>query len=204
MIRRATCAAALVVPLLAPTAYGHGGVSIENDLCILRVGPSTVHFTGYQPTRSYKEFCEDIPYTGQTIIVLDLVDSDLRNMATEVRVVRDPGGGGVPIGRRLLSDEQIRSNEVLAATEAYMPPSLYPNGTLKFEHDFKKTGQYIGIVTVRNEHGQEYVSQFPFIVGPDWSKLVPFYGLTGLAVAIGCFVVWKFGWQRRLRTKKPL
>jgi hypothetical protein len=201
MIRRAALAAVLVMPLLTSAAFGHGGVSIENDVCVLKVGPSTIHFTGYQPTHSFKEFCEDIPYTGQVIVVLDLVDTDLRHMWTEVRVVRDPGGGGVPIGRRILSDEEIKSAEVLAATEAYMPPSTYPNGTVKFEHDFKKAGQYIGIVTIRNEHGQEYISQFPFMVGPNWGKLVPFYGLSGLALGIGIFVVWKFGWQRRPRTK---
>jgi len=202
MIRRAAGAAALVMPLLSSAAIGHGGVSLENDVCVLKVGPSSIHFTGYQPTHSFKEFCEDIPYAGQTIIVLDLVGTDLRNMATEVRVIRDPGGGGVPIGRRALSEEEIKSDEVLAATEAYMPPSTYPNGTVKFEHDFRKTGQYIGIVTIRNEHGQEYISQFPFMVGPNWAKLVPFYGLSGLAVGIGAFVVWKFGWQRRRRHPK--
>jgi hypothetical protein len=135
------------------------------------------------------------------IIVLDLVDTDLRHMLTEVRVVRDPGGGGVPIGRRILSDEEIKSTEVLAATEAYMPPSTYPNGTVKFEHDFKKAGQYIGIVTIRNEHGQEYISQFPFMVGPNWGKFLPVYGLSGLALGIGIFVVWKYGWQKRPRPK---
>jgi hypothetical protein len=197
MIRRASCAAALIMPLLASEAFGHGGVTMENDVCILRVGASTIHFTGYQPRHSYKEFCEDIPYTGETIIVLDLVDSDLRDMSTEVRVVRDPGGGGVPIGRRVLTEAELKSSEVLAATEAYMPPARYPNGTVKFEHDFEDAGQYIGIVTIRNAHGQEYISQFPFMVGPNWGKLVPFYGLSGLAVALGAFVVWKLGWQRR-------
>jgi len=201
MIRRAAYAAALVMPLLGSTAFGHGGVSFENDLCVLKVGPSTVHFTGYQPTHSYKEFCEDIPATGPTIIVLDLIDSDLRNMETEVRVVRDLGGGGVPIGRRVLSDEELKSAEILGVTEAYMPPSSYPNGTLKFEHDFKKPGRYVGIVTIRNEHGQEYISQFPFMVGPDWGKLVPIYGLSGMAIGIGAFVVWKLGWQRRASKK---
>ncbi len=201
MVRRAACAAALVMPWLTSAAFGHGGVSLQNDVCILQVGPSRIHFTGYQPTHSFKEFCEDIPFTGQVIIVLDLVDPDLRTMETEVRVVRDPGGGGVPIGRRLLSDAQIKSQEVLAATEAYMAPSSYPNGTVKFEHDFTKAGQYIGIVTIRNEHGQEYISQFPFMVGPNWGKLVPFYGLSGLALGIGVFVVWKFGWWRRAKAK---
>jgi hypothetical protein len=201
MIRRAAAAAVLIMPLITTAASGHGGVSIQNDVCVLKVGPSTIHFTGYQPTHSFKEFCEDIPYTGQTIIVLDLVDSDLRHMATEVRVVRDPGGGGVPIGRRVLTDEQIKSAEILAATEAYMAPASYPNGTLKFEHDFRAPGQYIGIVTIRNEHGQEYISQFPFMVGPNWGKIVPIYGLSALALGLGIFVVWKFAWQRRAKIK---
>jgi hypothetical protein len=202
MIRRAALAAVLVVPLLGSAAFGHGGVSIENDVCVLKLGPSTIHFTGYQPDRSFKEFCEDIPYTGRVIIVLDLVDSDLRHMSTEVRVVSDPGGGGVPIGRRILSEEEIKSADILAATEAYQPPATYPTGTVKFEHDFKRAGQYIGIVTIRNEHGQEYTSQFPFMVGPNWSKSLPFYGLSGLALGIGVFVVWKFGRQRFARNDK--
>lgn len=201
MIREAAFAAVLIMPLLTSAALGHGGVSIENDVCVLKVGPSTIHFTGYQPTHSFKEFCEDIPFTGKTIIVLDLLDTDLRYMATEVRVIRDPGGGGVPIGRRLLSDEEIKSAEILAATEAYMPPSTYPNGTLKFEHDFRNPGQYIGIVTIRNEHGQEYVSQFPFMVGPNWGKLISFYGISGLALALALFVVWKLVRRRRLHAK---
>lgn len=27
----------------------HGGLALADDLCILTVGPYTIHFTGYQP-----------------------------------------------------------------------------------------------------------------------------------------------------------
>lgn len=202
MLLRSARAGLLALPLLTTAALGHGGVSIEKDMCVLKIGPNTVHFAGYQPAHSFLEFCEDIPYTGQTIIVLDLVDSELRAMRTEVRVVRDPDAGSVPISSRVLSEEELANDRLEGITEAYLPPSTYPNGTLKFEHDFKKPGQYIGIVKVDNDHGQQYVSQFPFMVGPNWRKIVPFYGLAALALVLGVFVVWKYGWRRTANVKK--
>jgi hypothetical protein len=186
--------------LLAMTSFtpaaAHGGVGIENDQCVLKIGPSTVHFAGYQPAHSFLEFCEDIPYTGPTIIVLDLVDPELRSMRTEVRVVRDPDPAAVPINVKVLNDEELAHHRLEGITEAYMPPSTYPTGTVKFEHDFKKGGQYIGIVRISNDHGQEYVSQFPFMVGPNWRKIVPFYVLTAIALVVALCVVWRYGWRR--------
>ena len=33
----------------APTsAFAHGGVALEQDECVLRIGPNTMHFIGYQ------------------------------------------------------------------------------------------------------------------------------------------------------------
>jgi hypothetical protein len=196
MALRSLRAGLLALPLLTNAALAHGGVSIERDLCVLKIGPNTVHFAGYQPAHSFLEFCEDIPYVGQTIIVLDLVDSELRSMKTEVRVVRDPDPGTVPISARVLNNEELAHERLEGITEAYMPPSTYPNGTVTFEHEFKTGGQYIGIVRISNDHGQEYVSQFPFMVGPNWRTIVPFYVVTGLALAAGLFVVWKYGWRR--------
>lgn len=187
----------LLLSGLTGPAHAHGGVSIEKDQCVLRIGPNVVHFAGYQPAHSFLEFCEDIPYTGPTIIVLDLVDSELRDMSTEVRVVRDPDPGRAPIAVRMLNEEELATNRLEGITEAYMPPSSYPNGTVKFEHDFENTGQYIGIVKISNVHGQQYISQFPFVVGPNWRKIIPFYALTALASGLGLFVVWKFGWRRK-------
>lgn len=202
MFSRAAQAGLLALPLLTTAALGHGGVTIEKDQCVLRIGPNTVHFAGYQPAHSFLEFCEDIPYTGPTIIVLDLVDSELRAMNTEIRVVRDPEPGSVPIGARMLSEEELANESLEAITEAYMPPSTYPYGTVKFEHDFRKGGQYIGIVKVSNDHGQHYVSQFPFIVGPNLFKVLPFYAILGMALLLAGFIIWKYAWSRRALDRK--
>ena len=63
----------VVVMFTSGEATAHGGLAMEKDYCKLRVGPHVMHFTGYQPGDGYrKEFCEDIPSTGATIVVLRL------------------------------------------------------------------------------------------------------------------------------------
>ena len=57
----------------------HGGLSLEDDYCVLTVGTYEMHFSGYQPENNGpKEFCEDIPETGNTIVVLDFMNDELR------------------------------------------------------------------------------------------------------------------------------
>src|ERR1700730_2484538 len=73
------------------TAAGHGAVSMEQDICKLKVGSLQMHFAGYQPDSSRSEFCEDIPRIGRTVIVLDFIDDALRDLKTEVLIVRNPG-----------------------------------------------------------------------------------------------------------------
>ena len=65
----------------------HGGLALADDMCILTVGPYSIHFTGYQPLSQEEEFCEDIPETGKTVVALDYVNDELRPMETEVRIV---------------------------------------------------------------------------------------------------------------------
>ncbi|MDH5739441.1 MAG: hypothetical protein OEY77_03865, partial [Nitrospira sp.] len=57
---------------LSSQVYAHGGLSMAEDMCKLTIGPYMMHFSGYQPESTQeKQFCEDIPATGQTIVVLD-------------------------------------------------------------------------------------------------------------------------------------
>ena len=54
-----------------------------------------MHFTGYQPEATQeKEFCEDIPATGRTVVALDYIEEALRPLPTEVRIIRDTGAAG--------------------------------------------------------------------------------------------------------------
>lgn len=153
-------AAALFLDVvMAGYAYAHGGVKLEQDECVLKIGPNTMHFIGYQRKGEEAEFCEDIAQTGPTVIALSAVSPDLRDMAIGVRVIKDVG-------------EDKEKADIDAVTVAYYPPKVYSNGTMTFEHDFKQAGHYVGIVTVQDDLGNKWVSRFPFSVG-----LYTFWGM---------------------------
>lgn len=166
---RSLAAMALLACLMAPFgARAHGGLSMDDDKCKLRVGPYFMHFAGYQPlANGNREFCEDIPQVGPTVVVMDMTDEALRSMPVEVRIIRDTG------------DE----SRLDAVTVLHLPPRLYPSGSVPLEHNFQQPGRFVGLV-MAGEKGQ-YVSRFPFSVGEPRSSYgsyllmlaVPFAGL---------------------------
>ncbi|PWB82695.1 MAG: hypothetical protein C3F11_10600 [Methylocystaceae bacterium] len=156
MIARLLIALALVTTFVAQ-ARAHGGVSLNDGQCIMKIGPDTMNFTGYQPLKSREQFCDDIPDVGPTIIVLDAVQDELRDMTLEIRILRDVG--------QKSDDENLAQN-----TETYVAPKKYRTGTLNFEYDFVKKGKFIGLVKAKADDGREYVSRFPFSVGETASR----------------------------------
>ena len=132
--------------LVAAGASGHGGVSMEDDNCVMKIGTLRAHFTGYQPEkRATQEFCEDIPELGRAIIVIDYVSAALRQYEVEFRVLEDvndlrSGGRYEDLG----SEADIES-----ATLVHVPFQVYPRGTLTFEHNFETPGWYIGMITFK-------------------------------------------------------
>jgi len=155
----------------------HGGLSLADDMCKLTVGPYTMHFTGYQPNSSKeKEFCEDIPATGRTVVALDYIEEALRPLPTEVRVIKDTG-----------SEENLDSITIL-----HLPAKVYSNGSINFEHTFNEPGKFVGLVT--SGKNQEHVSRFPFSVGEGSSSMPP--GLVfaiAAALGLGAFFLFKVG-----------
>jgi len=178
-IRPALLSLALTVGLFSFTAQvqAHGGLSLADDMCKLTVGPYMMHFTGYQPNSSKeKEFCEDIPVTGRTVVALDYIEDALRPLPTEVRVIRDTG-----------SEDDIESITIL-----HMPAKVYSNGSINFEHNFKEAGKFVGLVTVGKDG--EHVSRFPFSVGEGTSSMPS--GLVMAMVAalsLGGFFLFRVG-----------
>ena len=154
--------AVLLLLLCAPTVSGHGGVSMEDDTCIMRIGLFRAHFTGYQPeTRATQEFCEDIPELGKAIIVVDFIDKALRGYQVEFRVLRDVQG----LGKRARIEDLGDEAAIEAATLFKLDPTTYPKGTLTFEQRFDEAGWYIGMLRARDEAGHTLDSVFPFQVG---------------------------------------
>ena len=165
-------------------AFAHGGVRLEQDECVFKIGPSTMHFIGYQRTGEEQEFCQDIAQSGPTVIALTAVSPDLRDMAIGVRVVKDVG------------EEREKAN-IEAATVAFYPPKVYRNGTMSFEHDFKEPGKYIGIVTVSDDLGNQWTSRFPFTVGVFTFEAYLEYILYGVGFTALCGFLWYILGTRR-------
>lgn len=151
-------------PFFSTQAQAHGGLALAEDMCRLTIGPYNMHFTGYQPdeTRN-KEFCEDIPKTGRTVVVLDYMEDALRPLTTEVRIIKDTG-----------SEQDLEAITIL-----HLPPKVYPSGSVNFEYDFAQPGKFVGMVTVGGK--QELVSRFPFSVGETKLWLPPTYFLIAFA-----------------------
>jgi hypothetical protein len=156
-------------------AGAHGGLSMERDLCKLRVGPYSMHFTGYQPDRTLgEEFCEDIPATGRTVIVLDYLDEKLRDLPVDVRIIRDTGS-------------EANLEEI---TVYHQASTVHPRGTLSIEHTFPEAGSFVGLVTVVD--GEPLVSRFPFAVGSSASRSWLLYGLFGAGAAAAGAALFAF------------
>ncbi|HMS85116.1 MAG TPA: hypothetical protein PKD12_15830 [Nitrospira sp.] len=154
---------------MSTQVYAHGGLSMAEDMCKLTVGPYMMHFSGYQPENTQqKQFCEDIPATGHTIVVLDYIEQELRTLPAEVRIIKDTG-----------SEDNLETNTVF-----HLPAKVYANGSIDFNHTFEQPGKFVGIVTV-GEKG-EHVSKFPFSVGEPkvFSKFLNIYMAPVAAVLI--------------------
>jgi hypothetical protein len=158
-------------------AHAHGDVGSNQGQCLMKLGPDTMSFTGYQPLKSREQFCDDIPDAGPTIITLDAQQDELRDMNLEMRVLRDVG--------------QRDDNENLDAnTEYYAPPKKYKTGTLTFDHNFQKEGKYIGIVKAKSDDGaKEYIARFPFSVGLTATKNITIAVFFAALGAVG-FGLW--------------
>jgi len=189
IVRSIIVGAVLLLGLPFSGAWAHGGVSMDDDLCVLKIGPYMMHFTGYQPELAQaEEFCEDIPYEGKAIVVLDHVDKILRDMPTDFRVVKDVKNLGVTAQYEQLGNPE----EIDAATIYYEPSKLYPRGTKQFELDFGK-GNFIGIVTIDDERmGKRHISVFPFSVGYGFFNQVVRYMLFGLIALLIAGAIYYF------------
>jgi hypothetical protein len=177
MMKRIIAAAALATVGMTGEAFAHGGVSLDQGQCIMKIGPDQMTFTGYQPIKSREQFCDDIPDVGPTIIVLDAQQDELRDMNLEIRILRNVG-------------QKDDSENMEANTEIYVAPKKYKSGTMNFEYNFAQKGNFIGLVKATSDDGtKEYVSRFPFAVGETAGKdmTIAIFFASLAAVGFGLF-----------------
>lgn len=143
--------------------------------CTTQMGPNVLTFTFYQPMQSRSQFCEDIPDAGQTTIVVDTMQDELRDMTVEIRIVK-----AAPTAEE----------EIAAPNEAYLPPSQFRTGVIQLDHVFTDKGDYAALVRARSEDGRkEYNARFAFSVGTEFWRDWATIGVTTL-VALGLGAGW--------------
>lgn len=108
----------LIAALFHPgIAAAHGGTEMDQDPCVRQAGESLVHFSAYQPQfELHDQYCTEIPQTGETFLVVDLVDPALR---------------GEPVGMRIMKG--TGKDEAQSQLVADVGPSYHPDGVLRGE-----------------------------------------------------------------------
>lgn len=177
-------------------ATAHGGVSMEDDLCVIKIGFLKAHFTGYQPkTNGTQEFCEDIPEVASSIFVIDYLHDFLKEMPVDFRIIKDVNNFGIFANW----DDITGLEDIEQDTVFYLPPMKQPDGVLTVNYDFQQAGGYIGIVTaVHPEKKKTYHAVFYFQVGGTD------YGYVPLFVALVIFAQALYWLSNRVSVKQAV
>jgi len=183
LIRVWGCCLLLLVaaPFSALAQHGH---ELATDTCVLHIGPYKMYFNSYQPDSYYdKQFCQELPGLGNTVLVLDYVEQELRSLPVEVRIIKDTG-----------SEDNLE-----AVTVTHLPAKVYPTGSIDVKYNFDKPGKFVGLVSIGEK--REHVSRFPFSVGETGAvSHLQHYMMLIVPVLVGIAVVVFFAFRDR---RKP-
>lgn len=171
----------LVAALYPGAAVAHEGAELDVDPCVRWVGESAVHFSSYQPQYELKaQYCTEIPKTGETFLVVDLVDPALRNVPVGLQIVKGNG-----------------RNETGAQTVADWRPSRHPAGVISGETNLDE-GLYRVIITAegRNPSRYQYLLRVQMT---DYQKLVNVAVVPLLGVLLCVWLGYKLVRSRWLR-----
>ena len=173
----------LVAALYPGAAVAHEGADLDVDPCVRWVGESAVHLSSYQPQYELRaQYCTDIPKTGETFLVVDLMDPALRNVPVGLRIVKGSGG-----------------TEAEAKTVGDWRPSHHPTGVVSGETTLDE-GLYRVIITAEGQKPLRY--QYLLRVQmTDYQKLVNSLVVPLLGVLLMAWLGYKLVRSKWLRNR---
>ncbi|ABA58953.1 hypothetical protein [Nitrosococcus oceani] len=172
-----SCLVSFGLLLLNTSAMAHGGGGIETDQCVVNIGNYRMHFSAYQPeTSGGEELCWDLPMTGSTILVFDLVDRILRDRPVEVRIVEEQKTAAGPSNYNPIVERPVQK---------------YPKGTIELDTDFTKAGEYTAVVILGGD--QPMVFKAPLRVGLQGEQTVQWIA----SIAGGALILGLIFWYSR-------
>ncbi|MGA7873337.1 MAG: hypothetical protein WCA22_20810 [Candidatus Binatus sp.] len=163
MSRKISLVAGLLLGLAyAGSAWAHGGgPGLSYDPCAQRVGLYYVHMAVYQPqVDSSQEYCGKIPRGGDTLMVFDLVGTEMRHTPVAVNILETGG----------------RSGSYVVAS---VPEGEHVSGVIDINLPLQAGHSYQAVVTV-GEAPANYTITFPISVNAWWNGLE----LPGLLVLV--------------------
>lgn len=169
-------AAALILGIVLPGARAEAQNTSLMDMnmdmgCMLMAGMHEMQVSVYQ-SGATEDSCKDIPSPGPCLITISSASKELRDMTTEVRIVRGAEG-----------DSTAVSGNLDLVTLAYLPPKSYPRGVITLPANFDKPGKYAVLVTVRDAKDMAMSGQLGLTVGDASRQWIVVYTLSGIIVA---------------------
>ncbi len=118
--------------------FAHGTETLEDDSCMRRIGENMIHLSVYQPQVDVAgHYCTDIPATGNTVLVVDLVEPILREM---------------PVGIKLIRGSKEEDGEVIADVRA----TIYPDGVISTQQILDE-GKHLLVITADGVQPLKYL-----------------------------------------------
>jgi hypothetical protein len=140
----------IVLCFAAGVAEAHGGgPGLTYDPCIQQTGADDfIHLAVYQPQfNPFAEYCEALPQAGRTLLVFDLMGTELPDAPVSLAVLEQGG-------RFQLSVPAQRYRSGVANLRADLPP-----------------GKYTVVVSIEEPTGPRRLA-FPLAVGAWWGQLL--------------------------------
>ena len=177
MIGIGRLAAALILGIVLPGARAKAQDPTFMDMnmdmgCMLMAGMHEMQVSVYQ-SGATEDSCKDIPSPGPTLLTISSASKELRDMTTEVRIVRDTGTA------------TAASGNLDPVTLAYLPPKNYPRGVITLTANFDKPGKYAVLVTVRDAKDMAMSGRLGLTVGEASRQWIFVYILSGIILAAG-------------------
>jgi hypothetical protein len=171
----------VLAPLTALAQHGH---ELAPDTCVVTIGPYKMYFHSYLPDTYYdRQFCQELPATGNAVLVFDYVEKDLRSLPVEVRIISDTG----------------TEDNLDALTIAHLPAKIYPAGSIDVKYNFDKPGKFVGLISVGEN--REHLSRFRFSVGETGTvSHFMHYSIVIVPVLVGLAIVVFFSFRDRRKS----
>ena len=120
----------IAVVILTTATMAHNGSPVTQDICTRVTGKHMVHFNAYQEKPDPRiNYCNDIPNTGETSIIVDLVSTHLRK---------------IPVTFKIYSTNENGKRDLIFNGGS----KIYSSGLINAVVDIKKNGTYLAEVII--------------------------------------------------------